>query len=79
VSLLKVCVFSIDRNIRSKVKYLMKTLNIEEYTYKRLTSVLKEIMHEKRRDVNYDDVINELIDIYQQNSWDHFGAAAGGG
>jgi hypothetical protein len=24
-------------------------------------------------------VINELIDIYQQNSWDHFGAAAGGG
>ena len=57
----------------------MKTLNIEEYTYKRLTSVVKEIMHEKRRDVNYDDVINELIDIYQQNSWDHFGAAAGGG
>jgi DNA-directed RNA polymerase delta subunit len=57
----------------------MKILNIEEYTYKRLTSVLKEIMHEKRRDVNYDDVINELIDIYQQNSWDHFGAAAGGG
>ncbi|MDW0192579.1 MAG: hypothetical protein QOC37_11690 [Nitrososphaeraceae archaeon] len=41
--------------------------------------MLKEIMHEKRRDVNYDDVINELIDIYQQNSWDHFGAAAGGG
>jgi DNA-directed RNA polymerase delta subunit len=57
----------------------MKTLNIEEYTYKRLTSVLKEIMHEKRRDVNYDDVINELIDIYQQNNWDHFGAGAGGG
>ena len=57
----------------------MKTLSIEEYTHKRLTSVLKEIMHEKRRDVNYDDVINELIDIYQQNSWDHFGAAAGGG
>jgi hypothetical protein len=76
---LKVCIFSINRNITSKVKYLMKTLNIEEYTYKRLTSVLKEIMHEKRRDVNYDDVINELIDIYQQNSWDHFGAAAGGG
>ena len=57
----------------------MKTLNIEEYTNKMLTSVLKEIMHEKRRDVNYDDVINELIDIYQQNNWDHFGAGAGGG
>jgi predicted CopG family antitoxin len=57
----------------------MKTINIEEHTYKRLTSVLKEMMHEKRRDVNYDDVINELIDIYQQNNWGHFGAAAGGG
>ena len=57
----------------------MKTVNVEEYTYNRLTSVLKEIMHERRQDVNYDDVINELIDIYQQNNWAHFGAAAGGG
>jgi DNA-directed RNA polymerase delta subunit len=57
----------------------MKTVNVEEYTYNRLTSVLKEIMHEKRRDINYDDVINELIDTYQQNNWAHFGAAAGGG
>lgn len=57
----------------------MQTINIEETTYKRLTSLLKEIMHEKRRDVNYDDVINELIDTYQQNNWAHFGAAAGGG
>jgi predicted CopG family antitoxin len=57
----------------------MKTINIQEYTYKRLTSLLKEIMQEKRRDVNYDDVINELIDIYQENNWGHFGAAAGGG
>jgi DNA-directed RNA polymerase delta subunit len=57
----------------------MKTVNVEEYTYNRLTSVLKEIMHEKRQDVNYDDVINELIDTYQQNNWTHFGAAAGGG
>ena len=57
----------------------MKTVNMEEYTYNRLTSVLKEIMHEKRQDVNYDDVINELIDTYQQNNWAHFGAAAGGG
>jgi DNA-directed RNA polymerase delta subunit len=57
----------------------MKTVNVEEYTYNRLTSVMKEIMHERRQDVNYDDVINELIDIYQQNNWAHFGAAAGGG
>jgi DNA-directed RNA polymerase delta subunit len=57
----------------------MQTINIEETTYKRLTSILKEIMHEKRRDINYDDVLNEIIDVYQENSWSHFGAGAGGG
>jgi hypothetical protein len=57
----------------------MQTINIEETTYKRLTSILKEIMHEKRRDINYDDVLNEIIDVYQENSWSHFGAGDGGG
>jgi DNA-directed RNA polymerase delta subunit len=57
----------------------MQTIKIEETTYKRLTSLLKEIMHEKRRDVNYDDVLNEIIDVYLENKWSHFGAGAGGG
>ena len=57
----------------------MQTINIEETTYKRLTSILKEIMHEKRRDINYDDVLNEIIDVYQENRWSHLGAGAGGG
>ena len=58
---------------------MMRSLSIDASTYKRLTSVLEEIMHAKKRDVNYDDVINELIDVYQDNSWLNSGAASGGG
>ncbi|HZD82971.1 MAG TPA: hypothetical protein VE076_08855 [Nitrososphaeraceae archaeon] len=58
----------------------MKTLSIEEHTHKRLAAVLDEIMHYKKRDINYDDVINELIDIYQESRWGHIGSdvVAGG-
>jgi DNA-directed RNA polymerase delta subunit len=57
----------------------MQRIEIEESTFKRLTSILKEIMHEKKSDLNYDDIINELIDVYQENRWGHFGAVVGGG
>jgi DNA-directed RNA polymerase delta subunit len=57
----------------------MKTLDIHEQTYARLTSILEEIMHSKRRDVSYDDIINELIDTYQENKWGHIGSDIGGG
>ena len=57
----------------------MKVLHIEDQTYKRLTFMLEQIMHDKKRDVNYDDIINELIDTYQENTWGHIGAEAGGG
>jgi hypothetical protein len=57
----------------------MKTLDIDEQTYKRLTSILEEVMHFKRRDINYDDIINELIDIYQESKWGHIGSDVAGG
>lgn len=57
----------------------MKTLHIEEQTYRRLTSVLEEVMHSKRRDIDYDDILNELIDIYQESRWGHIGSDVGGG
>jgi hypothetical protein len=58
----------------------MKTLSIEEHTHRRLAAVLDEITHYKKRDINYDDVINELIDIYQESRWGHIGSdiVAGG-
>ncbi|HET7285006.1 MAG TPA: hypothetical protein VFI70_10000 [Nitrososphaeraceae archaeon] len=57
----------------------MKTLNIDEQTYRRLTSVLEEVMHSKRRDINYDDIINELIDVYQESRGGHIGSDVAGG
>jgi hypothetical protein len=57
----------------------MKTLDIDEQTYKRLTTILEEVMHFKRRDINYDDIINELIDIYQESKWGHIGSDVAGG
>ena len=61
------------------MKLVVKTLNIDEQTYRRLTSVLEEVMHSKRRDINYDDIINELIDVYQESRWGHIGSDVAGG
>jgi hypothetical protein len=57
----------------------MKSLSVQESTYKRLDSLMKELMHDRNRNINYDEFINELIDSYQETNWSHFGAGAGGG
>ena len=57
----------------------MKTLRIEEGTYKRLTSVLEDVMHYTKKDVNYDDILNELIDVYQEYIGGSVGGTIGGG
>jgi hypothetical protein len=71
--------FSIGKYQSKKMKQVVKTLNIDEQTYRRLTSVLEEVMHSKRRDINYDDIINELIDVYQESRWGHIGSDVAGG
>ena len=43
----------------------MKMLSIDEQTHRRLASVMNDMMHTERRNISYDDVINELIDKYQ--------------
>jgi hypothetical protein len=63
----------------NELKQIMKTLWIEEGTYKRLTSVLEDVMHFTKKDVNYDDILNELIDVYQENVWGNIGGPVGGG
>jgi predicted CopG family antitoxin len=45
----------------------MRTLSIDDQTYKRLASIMNDMMHTKKQDVNYDDVLNELIDVYQDS------------
>jgi hypothetical protein len=57
----------------------MQTLKLEDYTYKRLSSVLEEVMHSRRKDLNFDDLLNELIDIYQESMWGSIGGQIGGG
>jgi hypothetical protein len=57
----------------------MKTLSIDEQTYKRLTSLLEEVVHSKRRNIDYNDIINELIDVYQESKWGHIGSEVAGG
>ena len=44
----------------------MKTLSIDEETYRRLASIMNDIMHTEKRNISYDDIINELIDVYQE-------------
>jgi predicted CopG family antitoxin len=56
-----------------------RTIEIQDHTYRRLATILDEITHLKRKDITLDDLLNELIDIYHDNSWSQFGAGAGGG
>ena len=44
---------------------MMKMLSIDEQTYRRLESIMNDMMHTKKHNISYDDVINELIDEYQ--------------
>jgi hypothetical protein len=45
---------------------MMKVLSIDEQTSRRLESIMNDMMHTEKRNINYDDVINELIDVYQE-------------
>ena len=57
----------------------MKSIFIEDSTFKRLSSVLTETMHLSKRDLTYDDLVNELIDVYQEHNWGAIGGGAAGG
>ena len=57
----------------------MKTIDINDDTFKRLFSLSEDLMHQKKKDITIDDVINDLIDTYQDNHWGHLGSIAGGG
>ncbi len=44
----------------------MKTLSIDEQTFRRLISTMNDMVYAEKRNLSYDDVINQLIDIYQE-------------
>lgn len=53
-------------NMRNKSSKIVKTLSIDEQTYRRLTSTMNDMVHIEKRNLSYDDVINQLIDVYQE-------------
>ncbi len=58
---------------------LMESLKIDDTTYKRLNSLLIDYMELKKQDLDMNDLLNELIDNYQETIWGAIGANAGGG
>lgn len=63
--------------LTSRTRLMTKTLSIDDQTYRRLTSILNDMMHTKKHDVDYSDVIDVLIDVYQ-DSLTFSGENAGG-
>jgi hypothetical protein len=57
----------------------MRSLDLDDMTFKRLSTIRADLMESKKKDMEYDDVINQLIDSFQENTWGHLGAEAAGG
>jgi hypothetical protein len=57
----------------------MRNLQIDDITYKRLQSLLSEYISSKQQDKDINDLLNELIDNYQEVQWGTLGGGAAGG
>ena len=57
----------------------MRSLELEDMTFKRLSTLRADLMEWKKKGMEYDDVINYLIDSFQESTWGHLGGEAGGG
>ena len=49
----------------------MPNLSINEFTYSRFNSLLGDLQDKRKKNIESDDLLNELIDNFQQNNWDH--------
>ena len=56
---------------------VVSDLDINENTFKRFDALLMDIMEKRKKNMDHDDLLNELIDNYQQNNWDQFLVAGG--
>ena len=50
---------------------VVANLTVNEFTFRRFSSLLGDLMDKRKRNIDSDDLMNELIDNYQQNNWDH--------
>jgi hypothetical protein len=60
-----------NKHILKKITIVVVNLTVTEFTYKRFYSLLGDLMDKRKRNIDSDDLVNELIDNYQQNNWDH--------
>jgi hypothetical protein len=58
---------------------ILESLKIDDTTYKRLNSLLADYIDLKKQDLDMNDLLNELIDNYQETILGTIGANAGGG
>ena len=61
---------------RAKIR-IVTMLEVNENTFKRFYTLLIDLMEKRKKNMDYDDLLNELIDNYQQNNWDQFMVAGG--
>jgi len=60
-----------NEHILKKIGIFMVNLILDEFTYRRISALLSDLMDKRKRNMDYNDLVNELIDNYQQNNWDH--------
>ncbi|MDR4510422.1 MAG: hypothetical protein MRJ93_01800 [Nitrososphaeraceae archaeon] len=55
----------------------MREIHIEDLTLRRLNALNEDLMARRQKNIELDELINELIDNYQQNTWDQDMASGG--
>ena len=60
-----------NKHIFKKIIIVVANLTVNEFTHRRFYSLLDDLMDKRKRNIDSDDLLNELIDNYQQNNWDH--------
>lgn len=60
-----------NKHILKKNRINVANLAVNEFTFRRFNALLSDLMDKRKRNIDHDDLLNELIDNYQQNNWDH--------
>lgn len=60
-----------NKHIQKKNIIVVANLSINEFTYSRFNSLLGDLQDKRKKNIDSDDLLNELIDNFQQNNWDH--------
>jgi predicted transcriptional regulator YheO len=60
-----------NKHILKKNMIFVANLAVNEFTFRRFNALLSDLMDKRKRNMDYNDLVNELIDNYQQNNWDH--------